>query len=146
MRAPSVVAVCAVALVVVAAAAADFQSSASVNQGAITAAQIAAPSGLATSKACTKTPASYTITFMWTAPSPTTYVDGYQIYSGTVPGTHGTLVATVSGVAQTSFTTPARTDFGANLYFVVRATARSWYSADSAEVAFTAPTNMNNCK
>jgi hypothetical protein len=132
MRARSVLAACAVALAVVSRAGANFQASASVAQGAISTATVAAPSTFTAT--CVKN-SSYTVNFAWTALGAP--VDGYAIYSGTSPGSYPTLVATLSGGGTASASQTLALTKNTTYYFAIKSTARTWTSVFSAASSFT---------
>jgi hypothetical protein len=94
--------------------------------GAATArsATVLAPSSLVAT--CGVTPGTVTLT--WTASS-TPWIDGYEIGSGTVPGTYTSNVATSTATTYTSPPLVAGT-----FVFAVRATKGEWRSAYSNEV------------
>lgn len=142
-------AVCGAALALAAGAAvarASFSSSQSAGPMSVTAAALAAPSGLAVSVASCTPKTSYTLSFAWTASSPTTYVAGYTVLSSTTSGgPYTTTETTVSGATTTSATVTYTTNWQTPMYYVVEATGGGWTSATSAEATITTP-KFANCR
>jgi hypothetical protein len=107
-------------------------------------ATLGVPTGLAVTVASCTARSRFVLHFAWTAPGSAPGLDGYQVYESTsATGPFTTLSATVSGTG-TSVNTGNRTDWQVLTYFIVRSTARGWWSANSAIVSRTTP-RRNNC-
>lgn len=133
MRARSLAGTGLAALAIVATAAATFQASSTVNQSAIQAATIPAPSNLLVSCPNNTT----TFTFAWTAPADTSKIDGYQVYYGTSSGSYPTLAVSAAAGATTATATLSGLKKNTAYYFAVRSTARTWQSVFSPEKSVT---------
>ena len=123
----------------VSAASAAWISATSGGPQALATATLGVPTGLTvTVNSCTRYN-RFVLHFAWTAPASAPGLDGYQVYESTkATGPFTKLTATVGGTA-TNVNSGNRTDWSTRVYFIVRSTARGWWSANSALVWRTTP-------
>lgn len=78
-----------------------------------------------------------TTTVTWTA-TPSTWADGYEVLTSSLPGGPYSVARTVSG-ASTTTAEISSLALGTTIYIVVRASRDEWRSAGTPEVKHTAP-------
>lgn len=143
MRARSVIAVYAVALVVAASAGANFQASTSVAQGAITSGSLA-PANLTSATVnlslCVRN-GSYPVDLVWSG-STTSGVSGYLVFDRFPPTTTWTQVtASPLTPGTTTYRVGNLSNWGGATEFMVRALRLSW-TQDSNVLSATGPTRQ----
>lgn len=91
----------------------------------------------ATTTGCSALLLTSTTTVTWTA-TPSTWADGYEVLTSSLPGGPYSVARTVSG-ASTTTAQLSSLALGTTIYIVVRASRDEWRSAGTPGVEHTAP-------
>jgi hypothetical protein len=134
-RTPAALALVA-ALVLVAArpAAAAWTSSAPASQS-VSSATVEQPPTLAAANSCVLVPLTIRVQLTWTA-SPSTFVDGYEVFRSTTDGGPYSSIGTVSGRGTVTYL-DSTVRLATTYFYVVQATKYSWRSPSSPQVQIT---------
>ena len=115
---------------------ARFTDAGAIGANTFSTATLAAPSGLSATGGCNGL-LQPRVSLSWTA-SPSTFADGYDIRRSLVSGGPYTTVAHVNGRTTTTYNDAPLT-LNTTYYYVVRATAGGWTSANTAQKSATTP-------
>jgi hypothetical protein len=115
---------------------ARFTDAPGLGSNSFSSATLQAPTGLAASGGCTALLAPK-VTLTWTATS-STFADGYDVYRGTASGGPYSNIGHVVGRTTTTYTDTS-VNLNRTYYYVLRSTAFSWTSANSAQASATTP-------
>lgn len=96
------------------------------------------PSGAsAKTTRCSSLLLTSTTTVTWTA-TPSTWADGYEVLTSSVPGGPYSVAATAMGATTTAADLPSLA-LGTTIYIVVRASKGGWRSPGTPQITHTAP-------
>lgn len=113
-----------------------FTDSPGVGSNAFSTAALQPPTGLSATAGCQLLAPKITLT--WTATT-STFADGYDVYRSTTNGGPYTQIAHVSGRTTTSYVDAGSLSTNTTYYYVLRATAHGWSSANSGQASAKTP-------